>query len=105
MSYQGSQTANAPHRIARNARITLAADLRKEGLSFPKIAQKLGVNPHTARSYVTAAAELGSQAHNSTRKVERFHRHCLCCNAKIAVESPYLRMCATCRSNARGAML
>lgn len=92
---------------ARKARMASAVAMRHAGLTQQQISVELNVNVCTIQRYLKdhKGKSVPQRAAERKPKPRMFRRHCLCCNTKIAVESPFLRMCTTCRSNARGAML
>ncbi len=90
---------------AREARMASAVAMYRRGLTQQQICVELGVSIETARRYLKDSKGRSAHKQAAKPKPRMFRRHCLCCNTKIAVESPYLRMCSTCRGNARSAML
>ncbi|GBQ10419.1 helix-turn-helix domain-containing protein [Acetobacter cerevisiae] len=92
---------------AREARMASAVAMRRDGLTQQQISDELGICIETIQRYLKDhKGKSGPQPGAEPKpKPRMFRRHCLCCNTKISVESPYLRMCGPCRGNARGAML
>lgn len=92
---------------ARVARMASAAALRRSGLTRQQISAELGVSAGTVQRYFEdLKGKRGPQPGLEPKpKPQMFKRTCLSCGGKIVVDSPYLRMCGVCKSNARGAML
>lgn len=96
-----NRTASIARRSSSASRIEQAVQLRAAGLSFEKISKRVGASVHTLRRDLYAAADLGGAlAEHTTGLKRRYRRACLCCRTAIIVDSPYLRLCVSCRRNA-----
>lgn len=72
--------------------IAEAHAMRAVGASFAAIGAKLGGTASGIRRAMNRA--------EAPKVPQRWQRKCLCCGAQITSTSPYIRMCAPCRSAA-----